>query len=242
MDYSTIIFLISAACVASFIQRVSGFGFGIAIMTVLPYLTNSYGEATTLSGLLAGVQSLFIAIRMRKYISLKRLLPILITFIIISYIAIQFVMSINDKTLKHILGVILIVVSVYFFFISERVKVKPTLPIQIGMGGISGLMGGFFAMQGPPAVLYFLASEKTKEEYIAISQAYFVIGNIMMTIYRAQSGWLTPEVGVAWCYGIVAVFVGTWLGTLVFNRLPIQILRKVIYAYMAISGVVALVF
>ena len=45
------IFLLSI--LASFIQRTTGFGFGIFIMTVLPLLMPSYGEATTLSGLLA---------------------------------------------------------------------------------------------------------------------------------------------------------------------------------------------
>lgn len=38
---------------AAFVQRVTGFGFGIFIMTVLPYLLPSYGEATTLSGMLS---------------------------------------------------------------------------------------------------------------------------------------------------------------------------------------------
>ena len=28
-------------------------------------------------------------------------------------------------------------------------------------------MGGFFGMQGPPAVLYFIQSELTKEQYMA---------------------------------------------------------------------------
>lgn len=240
MDYTTIILLITSACVASFIQRVSGFGFGIAIMTVLPYLMNSYGEATALSGLLAAAQSLFVAVRMRQYLSWKRLMPILITFIIVSYFSVLTVASIDDKTLKRVLGVILIAVSIYFFFFSERIKVKPTLPIQISMGTLSGMMGGFFAMQGPPAVLYFLSSEKTKEDYIAISQAYFVLGNIMMTFFRFKAGFVTPAVGIAWCYGIVAVFIGTWLGTIVFNRLSIRNLRKIIYAFICISGVVAL--
>ena len=35
--------------VASFIQRTSGFGFGIVVMAVFPHLLASYGEATALS-------------------------------------------------------------------------------------------------------------------------------------------------------------------------------------------------
>ena len=42
------LFLLSIG--ASFVQRTTGFGFGIFIMTMLPTLMPSYGEATTLSG------------------------------------------------------------------------------------------------------------------------------------------------------------------------------------------------
>ena len=56
-----LIFLLSIA--ASFIQRASGFGFGIFVMMFFPFILPSYGEATTLSGLLAGTTALFITLR-----------------------------------------------------------------------------------------------------------------------------------------------------------------------------------
>ena len=43
------IFLLSIG--ASFVQRTTGFGFGIFIMTMLPYFMPTYGEATTLFGI-----------------------------------------------------------------------------------------------------------------------------------------------------------------------------------------------
>lgn len=226
---------------AAFVQRVSGFGFGIFIMTMLPYLMPSYGEATTLSGLMALVTSAIIVWKMHKFINWQKLLPILITFLIISWFAVQFVSLAGDGTLKRILGATLIIVSIWFFFFSEKVRISPTLPMQIGMGTISGIMGGLFGMQGPPAVLYFLATAEKKEEYMALAQCYFFVGNSMMTLYRAHNGFLTPIVWTYWIYGLLAVLLGTWIGALVFRRIPILILRKIIYAYMAISGIIALI-
>ena len=240
MTTTSIIILLLFAIGASFVQRVSGFGFGIFIMTVLPYLMPSYGESTTLSGLLASVTSLIIVIRMHKYIHWHRLLPILMTFLVVSYFAVKSIEIVGDGTLRRVLGVVLILVSLYFYFLSNKIEVKPTYPIQIGMGTISGAMGGFFGMQGPPAVLYFLASNKTKEEYIANTQCYFLLGNLAMTLYRADSGYLTATVGEAWCYGLLGVVIGTSLGTRVFNKLPVQMLRKIIYIFIGISGLVAL--
>lgn len=234
-----ILFLFSLG--AAFVQRVSGFGFGIFIMTVLPYLMPSYGESTALSGLLASVTSAIIVARMWRHIHWRRLLPVLITFWVVSYFAVQCIALVGDGSLKRILGAVLILVSAYLYFFSGKVQVRATLPVQITAGTLSGIMGGFFGMQGPPVVPYFLASEPTKEGYVAIAQCYFLLGNLGMTFYRAGSGFLTPAVGQAWCYGFVAVLAGTYLGALVFNRISAQTLRKVVYFYMAVSGVIALV-
>ena len=241
MEYGTVIAVIFfASIVASFIQRVSGFGFGIFIMTILPLIMPYYGEATALSGLLAMVNSFYIAMRMWKQIPWKKLLPILLTFIAVSFFAIRVVADVDSRTLKHVLGVILIFVSIYFFFISDRIRVRPTVGVQLSMGSAAGLMGGFFAMQGPPAVLYFIACTETKEEYLAIAQAFFFFGNLMMTCFRAANGFVTKAVGLGWCSGLAGVFIGIWIGAKVFDRLSLPVLRKVIYAYMAVSGVVAL--
>ena len=233
-----LLFLMSLG--AAFVQRVSGFGFGIFIMTVLPYIMPSYGEATTLSGLMAMVTSLIIAIRNYKYLHWKKLFIILFTFLIVSYIAVQFVSIASDGILKKLLGGILIFASIWFLFLSKRVHLPATVPVQISMGTISGLMGGFFGMQGPPAVLYFISSAKQKEEYMAMAQMYFLLGNIFMTGYRAQCGYLTAAVLHGWGCGIVAVLIGTTLGSIVFRFVSLDILRKIIYAYMAISGIIAL--
>lgn len=236
--FIAVIFL--ASTVASFIQRVSGFGFGIFMMAVLPFFMPSYGEATALSGLLALINSLYIAVRMWKYIPWKKLGLILLTFIVVSFFAVRVVASVDSHTLKHVLGVILIAVSIYFFFISERIRVKPTVGIQLSMGTASGLMGGFFGMQGPPAVLYFLACTETKEEYLAITQAYFLLGNAVMTGFRAANGFVTGAVGIGLVCGAVGVLIGIWIGAKVYARMSLPVLRKVVYAYMAVSGIIAL--
>ena len=69
------IFILSIG--ASFVQRTTGFGFGIFIMTMLPFFLPTYGEATTLSGLLAITTSAVIVWKLRGFITWKRLWPIL---------------------------------------------------------------------------------------------------------------------------------------------------------------------
>ena len=234
METILLIFVMSLG--AAFVQRVSGFGFGIFIMTVLPFVLPSYGEATALSGMLALVTSLFITLRLRRFIPWRRLLPILLTFLAVSALAVMAVASAPEAVLKRVLGVVLIVASVWFFCFSDRVQVRPTLPVQFSLGTLSGLMGGFFGMQGPPAVLYFVNSEPDKDHYLAQTQAYFFIGNLMMTMARAYNGFFTTSVAMGYVYGIVGVVIGNMMGAWVFRHITGPLLKYIIYAYIGISG------
>lgn len=228
------IFLLSIG--ASFVQRTTGFGFGIFIMTMLPAIMSSHGEATTLSGILAMTTSLIIVIQKYRFIVWRRLLPILLTFIVVSIGAIFVLKRMEYSILNMLLGITLVVVSIYFSFFSKRIKVKTTLPVQITAGTLSGLMGGFFGMQGPPAVLYFVNSEKDKEHYLAVTQTYFLVGNIMMTIARAYNGFFTTAVSMGYIYGITGVVIGNLIGAWVFRHITGSLLKYIIYAYIGISG------
>lgn len=237
---TTTIYLILLCIGASFIQRTTGFGFGIFIMSMLIHIMPSYGEAVTLSGMLALTTSLTIAIRLSRKVTWRRLLPMLVTFIIVSSICIFFLRRIEDVLLRQILGVVLILTSIYFAFVSKHITIKPTPKAQVGTGILSGLMGGFFGMQGPPAVLYYISSEPDKEHYMAMTQAYFVLGNAMMTVVRAHNGFLTSTVITSFFYGLIGVIIGTMLGAFVFNRIPSRLFRYVVYTYIGISGIIIL--
>lgn len=232
------IFLLSIG--ASFVQRTTGFGFGIFIMTMLPYLMPTYGEATTLSGILAITTSAVIVWRLRRYVTWQRMWPILLTFIIVSTMAIFVLTRIEDHILRQILGVALIVISIYFALFSKKIKLPTTKRVQVVAGTLSGLMGGFFGMQGPPAVLYFIQSEATKEHYMAMAQTYFLIGNAMMTLVRAYNGFFTTTVLTDYSFGLGGVIIGTTLGAYVFKRIPNRAFRYVVYAYIGVSGVIIL--
>jgi uncharacterized membrane protein YfcA len=232
--------LFALTVASSFTQRVTGFGFGILMMTLLPVLAPSYAEATALSGLLAIFTALVPAIQSRKSLNWKKLLPILLIFLVTSWLGILLLARLDSSLMKHVVGGVLIAVSLWFFITGGRIRLAPTLPVQAGMGTLSGLMGGLFAMQGPPAVIYFLAVSDTKEEYIALTQWYFLIGNIFMAFFRAGSGFITPAVLKLWCVAIPGVFLGLFLGAKVYKKIRAEELRRVIYAFLLIAGLLAI--
>lgn len=75
---------------------------------------------------------------------------------------------------------------------------------------------------------------------MATVQTYFLIGNIGMAMVRAYNGFVTPAVGYGFLYGIGGVIIGNVIGALVFRRISINLLRTLVYIYLAISGVMIL--
>lgn len=237
---TTIITIVLMAFLASFIQRVSGFGFGIAFMTIVPFVMPSFGESTALSGMLAIICALFTSIRLYKHVRWDHLIIILLTFIVVSFFSVKLLTFIDNVLLKKILGVVLVLVSVYFLYMDGKIHLKPTALTQVSMGTVSGVMGGLFGMQGPPAVIYFLSCADNKAEYMAITQWYFIIGNLAMTFFRAGHGFVTPHVWELFAVGVPSVLLGLFVGGKVFDKISVRLLRKIVYIFIGVAGLIAL--
>ena len=237
-----IIFLILLAAGASFIQRTIGFGFGIFIMTALPFLMPSYGEAVTLSGLLSLTSATIVMVKYLKFVTWKRLLPIVASFIIFSTIAICLLDKIEGQAMRRILGITLILISLYFSFFKARLQkwIRPTKGWQYGTGAASGIMGGLFAMHGPPVVLYLIVSEPDKDHYMGMIQTYAVVTNITMLAVRAFNGYVTPAVGSSYIYSLIGLAIGVIAGNWAFKHIPNRLFTYIVYAYIGVSGLIIL--
>jgi uncharacterized membrane protein YfcA len=240
MEFSIAIFLLAIG--ASFVQRTIGFGFGIFIMTALPFLMPSYAEAVTLSGLLSLTSATVVMVKYIKFVSWKRLLPVVAAFFVFSTLAICLLDRIEGPTMRRILGVMLIFLSFYFSFFKEKLQkyIRPTVGWQLGTGSASGIMGGLFGMHGPPVVLYLIVSEPDKDHYMGMIQTYAVLTNVIMLAVRAFNGYVTPAVGITYLYGLGGLVVGVLAGNWAYKRIPNRVFTYLVYAYICISGAIIL--
>ena len=233
------VFILTIA--ASFIQRVSGFGFGIFVMMFFPFFLPSYGESVTLSGLLAGTTALLIAIRNWRHIRWRAMWIIVLFNILASFVAIEFMSSIGNEALKRCLGIMLIIISLYFMFYDGKVKmIFCSKPAQMIIGVISGVMGGMFAMPGPPVVLYSIGVIEEKRQYIATLQAFSVVFNVFYTFFRARVGFFSDNTLLYWSIGLFGLFIGTLLGARCFEYISRETLKRIVYLMMMVSGAAAI--
>lgn len=238
-DFWTAALIVAAAAAAAgFVQRVSGFGFGIFAMMFLPYVLGVYGEANMLCSLLSIGSNLTVLSSAFRPAYVKKTLWPLLGFAVLTVPAVLFMKRAPAGILFLLLGAAMIVLSVWFVFFSSKVKIKPGPGTGIFCGGLSGIMAGLFAMGGPPVVVYFLeTSEGRKEEYVGTIQLYFLITNLYAGTVKACAGFLTRDVLTLVLPGIAGMAVGTLIGAALFKKLDAKKLRYVVYGVMAASGV-----
>jgi uncharacterized membrane protein YfcA len=164
----------------------------------------------------------------------------IVAFVVVSTIAICLLDKIEGRSMRMILGIMLVVISLYFSFFKEKMQrlIRPTAGWLLGTGSVSGVMGGLFGMHGPPVVLYLVASEPDKDHYMGMIQTYAAITNVTMLAVRAYNGYVTPTVGWSYLYGLAGLAIGILAGGWAYRHIPARIFTYVVYAYIGISGAI----
>ena len=235
----TLVALVSLG--ASYTQSVTGFGFGIFAMIFLPGIMSLYTEANVLSTILSTLTSVSLAFVLRRAISWRNIIFPLLGCLVSTALAVAFVRTQENSTLTLLLGIALLALSIYFFFFSEKIRIRPSWYAGLIAGVISGIMGGMFSIGGPPVVIYYLQSERDSEHYLATISAYFIFSGLITVTTKAAAGFITPLVWMALSVGAVGMMIGSLVGKLTREKIRSIVLKRAVYCVMALSGAVNIV-
>lgn len=223
---------------AAFVQRVSGFGLGIFAMLFLPYLLGDTIEAAAISCLWSCVTSVYNAVKYCKNVDFKLLMPLICAAAVTIPVAVALSKFVPGGIMTMLLGIVLVLLSLYFLLFSDKIHIHPSLAGGIFAGGLGGTLNGLFSTGGPPVVLYLAGATADKMTYFASIQCYFALTNIYATVMRAVSGIITFNVLICCAIGLAGCLLGDVVGKMVFNRMDAKRFKQVIYVGMIISGLV----
>lgn len=224
------------AFVGTFTQGTIGFGQAIVMMLWMPSLF-PYGTAIAIVQALGIFNSLSIAITMRRYIRWKTVLPLVATTLLFGLALTHLSLGWDTGFLKLLLGVFLIILSVYFLIFSKRIKLKPTVSSALFMGVLAGTGNGLFGIGGPQAVMYLMPAIQVKEAYLATTQAYFSITTGANLLLRIAEGLIGKEYLVDLGFGFLGAVAGTLLAAKAFKKIKFDYLKIAIYAFIGIDGI-----
>lgn len=221
----------------SAVSIICGFGLGIFTMMFLPHVMTSPLAAASVVSIISVFQSAWVCYHYRKKVQWKDIIFTSIGYFLISTIAVVYGKNIPSDMLKLGLGVLMILLAIYFIFFSARIRVKPTPINGVFAGGLGGVMSALFGVGGPPASIYFSSAYEDKEMYLSTIQTYFLFSNIYVTAVRSMNGIITKAVILASIASIAGMAAGTCLGKIVFDKINAEMVRKGIYLLMAVSGI-----
>ena len=99
-------------------------------------------------------------------------------------------------------------------------------------------MGGLVSMSGPPIVVYMLSTNTEKEEYLGTIQTFFLITNVYTSVLRILKGMVTLDMLWLVGAGMICSGLGFIVGVRLLKRIDAAMLKKIIYGFMAVSGLV----
>lgn len=237
-----IFLMLFAALMAGFVQGVTGFGSGIIMMIFLPYLLpiNQSAGVSTLTMIVANIMVVW---HYRKYLKWQRLVLPFIIYITTAFFSVYLSKSMATGHLKFLLGLLLVVLAIYYLIMSiHSIKLK-SIPIYVMFvfAIISGFFNGLFGIGGPLMALYFLTIADSKENYLASIQTFFLIDTFCITSIRFASGILTL-VNLKFVFvGIIGAVAGTILANHLVKHLNLKIIKLCIYGFIAFSGIYYLI-
>lgn len=234
---SWILIMILAATMAGFVQGVTGFGSGIVMMIFLPYLLpiNQSAGVSTLTMLIANAMVVW---RYRKYLKWQKLAIPFGIYIVTAICSLFLSQSLASNHLKLLLGILLVVLSLYYSLMNIRSITVKNIPlyVMIIFSLISGFFNGMFGIGGPLMALYFLTISDSKENYLASIQTFFLVDTFIMTTLRFSSGILDLSSIKFVLVGIIGAIIGTILANRLVQHLNIKFMTLFIYVFIGVSG------
>ena len=140
-------------------------------------------------------------------------------------------------------GFLTVVIGFAMIIFSANLLFGFSLPIglglswQIGVGVLSGFLGGLSSIWSPPVAMYLMARNTPKEQFIAATGFLFLAGCFPLALGLYLSGVLTPVTAVKSLMGLVVVLLGFRIGELLRGRVSQEIFRKFVLVAFLVMGV-----
>ncbi len=236
----TIIIIACITLVGAFVQGLTGFGFSIIAISIMPLIlpvTHCIIILLSCSTLITG----FLALRNIRYVNVRLLIVPLIFSLIGSYIGLTLLFQAENGLMTKLLGAVLVLLAAYFFFFANRIKIPNNQYSAFAAGLVSGVLGGLFNVPGPPMVLYYSVALEDKRTYYATLQTLFFFTAIFKLGYYILRQGIPQTIVTVIPYAAASSVAGMLLGFMLFKKLCPETIKKLVYIMVACFGLVYLI-
>jgi hypothetical protein len=217
----------------------TGFGSALVAMPLLS-LSLDIKSAVPLCTLNSLVITSFLAMRMKKHLDGKKILPLCLAAIPGMLVGVTLLKKVSSASISIGLGVLLIAYSGYSLLVRTRQrKLHPGWSYLAGFS--TGAIGAAFSSGGPPVIIYASLTDWDKDEIKATLTGFFLFNSAMNAAAHAVSGLTTVSVLSSFSYSAPCVLLGTVLGSHYYGRIDRNLYLKGIFTFLIFMGIMMIV-
>jgi uncharacterized protein len=232
--------------VATIVHGIAGFGTGQITMGVLPFFRDP-GPASVIVSLLVFVTNVRVFWSVRDSFNLRDWLIPVIGMAVGLPVGVYMFGTLDPQGLSVAIGVVMLIGTVLIALTRQVSAINAWIrnsgwqpgPISgVTAGFLSGVTGGAVSIPGPPMIIYgaFLVETEYWEarQMKAIFTAFFATNLLYRLGILLFTGDLTGELAVEALVAAPALFLGTWLGIRLFDRLPKKVFRWFLIVFLLV--------
>ena len=240
MDITKTDLYLFCVLLGSIVHAISGFGFGVFVMSVFPYFMPNYTMGLVLSGLIGITITAYLSIRQFRAVRARYVVVPFVASVVAGFLATRWLKGISDIIMGRALGIFLILLSIYFLAFEKRIKIRTNVRNGIIAGTAAGIIDTMFGMGGTPLALYLSSIAESKEQYVANLSCVILLLSAGTAVNRIIAGMITLEILKYYALGLVFVVLGMMIGGKIFSKFSPGTLRKVVYIFIMVSGLLLL--
>jgi len=167
---------------------------------------------------------------LRKYARMFVIMPITLA------IAVQIFTLMSDELLFVVLGTFVISFALLELSGFKGKLDGPSPKAELAAALSSGFAGGLSGVWGPPIMVYLMAKNTLKVEFVQTMGLVFLIGAVVLNLSHVQSGLLTWDTARFSGLMILPALAGMWIGTKVQDRLDQHKFRRMTLFVLLFAG------
>jgi uncharacterized membrane protein YfcA len=240
MDGTVLALFLLSTLVGGIATGLAGFAMGLVVSGVWLHILTPAQTAALIVGYGLLVQSYSIW-KLRHALKWRAVTPFIFGGAIGAPIGTMLLAYLDPGHLRIGVGVLLVAYSSYFLLRPAVHAIKATVPAEIGVGFLNGILGGLTGLAGPVITMWCQLRGWPKDEQRTIFQPVILAAFVMTAISLVIAGNVTFELAKLYVYGLAPLALGLWLGLKLYGHLNDVAFRKVVLVLLLLSGLMLIV-
>src|ERR1051325_6601935 len=228
-------FLALSLVCAGFVQGLTGFGFGLVSMSLMP-LVISVKQAAAISTVFSLLATITTFLRHCRDYNWRLGLAFLVSVCVGVPVGVYFLDRASEGLILRVLGVLMLLFAAREFLLARQPQAIPPA-LTVPMGLFSGALSGAFNLGGIPSAAYAYAHPWSRGQIMAFLQVMITLSCALRVGFYGQFGYF-KEISFTYAVLLLLPLYGAiWLGHFVLERVHPKHMRQGVFVFIGMSGI-----